>query len=175
MHARVCDWMSASARPPEADDLLRRELASLPPLEARPQLVHNDYRAANLVTKDSRIMAILDFDELAWDYCVSDLAHTGVYLGTLFHDWGSTPPHARQLLLNGYQTVLPLTETERDWFAFLTCWYSTCAGWPTEETRAPVSRTFSGTAPATDPACRTTGRRSKPAAASVVVDEPLKG
>lgn len=130
LHARVGGWMAGSARPTESDDWLRRELSVLPPLDVLPQLVHNDYRSANLVTSGSTINAILDFDEVAWDYCVSDLAHTGVYLETLFRDWGPTLPEARRLLLEGYQAVRALTGAEREWFEFLTRWFSVAAGWP---------------------------------------------
>ncbi|MCU1528655.1 MAG: aminoglycoside phosphotransferase [Frondihabitans sp.] len=97
--------------------------------------MHNDYRSSNLITANSTIMAILDFDELGWDYCVSDLAHAGVYLGTLFREWGPTPPPARQHLLDGYQTVRALSDAEQDWLAFLTRCNSIRAGWPIEEPR----------------------------------------
>lgn len=131
---RVEAWMDSPAGAGAEQGQLRaallRGLPTLPPLDAAPQLVHNDYRAANLVTEGSTIRAILDFDELAWDYCVSDLAHAGVFLATLFRDWGPTAPKARRLLLAGYETVRPLGESERAWFGFLTRCYGLAAGWP---------------------------------------------
>jgi homoserine kinase type II len=86
-----------------------------------------------VIVRDSAIIAILDFDELAWDYCVSDLAHSGVYLGTLFRNWGPTPPQARQLLIDGYQSIRALTNAELGWLAFLVRWESIGAGWAIED------------------------------------------
>lgn len=129
LKARVEAW-SAQDAAPEAALWARRESAALPPLDSTPQLVHNDFRAANLITNGSRISAILDFDELALDHCVSDLAIAGVHLGTLFHDWAPTPPQARTLLIEGYQSVRALSSTELTWLDFLTRWYSLVHGWP---------------------------------------------
>jgi homoserine kinase type II len=133
--ARVESWLAGSTRFSGYDDALRRDLVALPPLGAQPQLVHNDYRSANLVTNGSAITGILDFDEISWDYRVSDLAHTGVYLGTLFREWGPTPPAARELLVEGYEVEgyeaeQPLTDSERRWLGFLTRFFSVAAGWP---------------------------------------------
>ncbi|BDZ51350.1 homoserine kinase type II [Frondihabitans sucicola] len=130
LRTRVLDWMAGSSRPPDSDGRLLRDLSALPALDVGPQAVHNDYRSANLVTRDSQVVAILDFDEVAWDHPVSDLAHAGVYLGTLFREWGPTSAAARQILLEGYESVRALTGPEREWFGFLTSWYSILAGWP---------------------------------------------
>jgi aminoglycoside phosphotransferase (APT) family kinase protein len=89
--------------------------------------VHNDFRAANILTRSSRIVAVLDFDEVAWTHPVADLAKAGVYLGTRFRDWRPTPSAARAELRAGYESVRPLDPVERRWFDVLVLWYGICA------------------------------------------------
>jgi Ser/Thr protein kinase RdoA (MazF antagonist) len=94
----------------------------------RPGQVAGDhFRAANILTRDRRIVGVLDFDEVAWDHPVSDLAKASVYLGTLFRSWQPTPRAARQQLRMGYESVQPLTPLERCWLDVLTRWQ---AIWP---------------------------------------------
>jgi aminoglycoside phosphotransferase (APT) family kinase protein len=89
--------------------------------------VHNDFRAANILTRRSRVVAVLDFDEVAWTHPVADLAKAGVYLGTRFRDWRPTPAAARAELRAGYESVRPLEPVERRWFDVLVLWYGICA------------------------------------------------
>ncbi len=89
--------------------------SALPRLDSQPQLIHNDYRASNVLTSGSEIIAVLDFDEVALDYCVSDLANASVLLGTRFTNWQPTPARVRDTLLDGYQSVRPLNGLERQW------------------------------------------------------------
>lgn len=98
---------------------LRAEFPLLPELDADPQLVHLDFRAANVLTARSQVTAVLDFDDVGFDVCVSDLAHAAVYLATLFTDWSPTPAPVRVALVAGYESVRALHESERAWLPVL--------------------------------------------------------
>jgi Ser/Thr protein kinase RdoA (MazF antagonist) len=112
---------------PEASVRLTSLVAGLPPLPDVAQPVHNDFRAANILTHDGRIVAVLDFDEVAWDHPVSDLAKAGVYLATLFRNWQPTPDTVRRHLRTGYESVRPLAPLESRWLEALTLWQSIVA------------------------------------------------
>lgn len=86
-------------------------------------MIHLDYRAANILTGGSKVVGILDFDDMGWGFRVDDLAHASVVLATLFHDWGPTPPAAREALREGYESVWALSATESAWLELLTLWY----------------------------------------------------
>jgi Ser/Thr protein kinase RdoA (MazF antagonist) len=108
-----------TGRAPDASARLRRQVESLPPIDSQPQLIHSDYRASNILTAGSEIIAVLDFDEVGLDYCVSDLANACVMLGTRFTKWQPTPERPRVALLDGYESVQPLTRLERQWLQAL--------------------------------------------------------
>ena len=91
-------------------------------MEEKAQLVHRDYRAANILTRDSQIVGILDFDDVQVDHRVSDLAQASVYLSTLFKEWGPTSETTRLALREGYESVRPLTSAERQWLDVLVLW-----------------------------------------------------
>lgn len=118
---RIETWLREedSGMVPAASARLRDQIASLQPIDAGPQLIHNDYRASNILTSGAGIAAVLDFDEVGVDYCVSDLANTFVLLGTQFTNWLPTPGRARDALLEGYQSVRPLTRLELHWLRAL--------------------------------------------------------
>lgn len=126
---RLRRWL-ASADPgpvPEASTRLAGLAAALPPLDGSPQPVHNDFRAANILTCNRRIVGVLDFDDVAWDHPMSDLAKAGVYLGTRFRDWRPTSDWVRGQLRAGYESVRPLTRSESRWLEVLTLWQSISA------------------------------------------------
>lgn len=50
------------------------------------QLVHNDFRSANILYDTARISAVLDFDDVTHRARVSDLAKAAVLLGTRYHN-----------------------------------------------------------------------------------------
>jgi Ser/Thr protein kinase RdoA (MazF antagonist) len=126
---RIRRWLStcASELAPEASARLTSLVATLPPLDSSSQPVHNDFRAANILMRDGRIVAVLDFDDVAWDYPVSDLAKAGVYLGTRFTKWQPTPDTVRRQLRLGYESVRPLTPLESQWLEVLTLWQAILA------------------------------------------------
>jgi Ser/Thr protein kinase RdoA (MazF antagonist) len=121
LRERIETWLEFGDRglAPTASATLRNQLAALPPIDAEPQLIHNDYRASNILTADSEVLAVIDFDDVAWDYCVYDLANAFVLLSTRFTKWQPTPASVRDTLLEGYESVRPLTSLEHQWLRAL--------------------------------------------------------
>ncbi len=117
-------WLADEGHRLPADVAQRLDelLTDLPELEDRPQPVHQDYRAANLLVRDSRVVGVLDLDEVGVGHRVHDLAHACVYLATRFTDWGPTPASAQQQLRAGYESVRPLGGAERRWWDVLVLW-----------------------------------------------------
>lgn len=107
-----------------AHELLRSMLATAPEAALPLQVVQGDYRAANVLCADDRVVAVLDFEELRLDHRVVELARSAVMLGTLFRDWGSVSEAVRQRFLDGYRSVEALTPDELRWWDVLVLWYS---------------------------------------------------
>lgn len=126
---RIRRWLADSDRGlvPAASARLARLLEQAPPLDQAPQLVHHDFRAANILVRDSAVVAVLDFDEVEPAHRVDDLARASVYLATRFRDWGPTPPAARRALREGYEDLLPLGDAEQARLELLTLWYGLAA------------------------------------------------
>jgi Ser/Thr protein kinase RdoA (MazF antagonist) len=124
LRQRIETWLELKdvGRVPVASARLRDQIASLAQIDTEPQLIHNDYRASNILTAGSEILAVIDFDEVAWDYCISDLANAFVLLGTRFTKWQPTPAGVRDTLLEGYQSVRSLTRLEHQWLQALVLW-----------------------------------------------------
>lgn len=129
LRERIEAWLELAdaGRAPSASARLRDQIASLPQIDTEPQLIHKDYRASNIITTGSEILAVIDFDEVAWDYCVSDLANSFVRLGTHFTNWQPTPSSVRDTFLEGYQSVRPLTQLEHQWLQALVLWQGIAA------------------------------------------------
>jgi homoserine kinase type II len=88
------------------------------------QIVHHDYRAANLLWHEGKICAVLDFEELRWGYRVNDLAWAAVHLGTRYHHWRPVSTQVHEQFLAGYEAIYPLTPAERPWLPRLLLWHS---------------------------------------------------
>ena len=73
------------------------------------QLVHNDFRSANLLHDGAKISAVLDLEEITYDTRVADLAKAAVMLGTQYRDWSPTRADVRTAFINSYSTCFPLT------------------------------------------------------------------
>jgi Ser/Thr protein kinase RdoA (MazF antagonist) len=129
LRLRLETWLELedAGTAPAASARLREQIASLPPIDSEPQLIHNDYRASNIITAGSEVAAVLDFDRVIWDHCVGDLANTFVRLGTYFTDWRPTPANVRGAFLDGYRSVRPLTRLEHQWLDALVLWYGITA------------------------------------------------
>jgi Ser/Thr protein kinase RdoA (MazF antagonist) len=97
--------------------------AELLPRDDEKQLVHNDFRAANVLTQGSKVVGVLDFDEITRGHRVEDLAHAAVYLATRFTDWGPTPPAVRRTLRAGYESVRQLSPAEDECYQALVDWH----------------------------------------------------
>ncbi|HUP86509.1 MAG TPA: phosphotransferase [Acidimicrobiales bacterium] len=77
------------------------------------QLVHNDFRSANLLHDGSRVNGVLDLDEVAYGTRAADLAKAAVFLGTRYRDWAPTAEEVRRAFVSAYQELAPLTGAER--------------------------------------------------------------
>lgn len=88
------------------------------------QVVHHDYRAANILWQAGKITAVLDFEELRWGYRVNDLAWAAVHLGTRFHHWGPVSEAVHANFLAAYTSLHPLTAAEQAWLPVLMLWHS---------------------------------------------------
>lgn len=82
--------------------------------KARQQLVHNDFRSANILHDGTRITAVLDLEEITYATRVADLARSAVLLGTRYRDWGPTSEQVRAAYVAAYndQACAPLTDAE---------------------------------------------------------------
>ena len=84
------------------------------PSGRREQLVHNDFRSANLLHDGTSITAVLDFEDVTYRTRVADLAKATVLLGTRFHDWGPTTQLVRETFVEAYCDQAPLTNAEQN-------------------------------------------------------------
>lgn len=103
---------------------LQSEVTHLPATELVPQLVHGDYRAANILWQNDHIAAVLDFEESRRGYRVNDLAWAAIHLGTRYHNWGPVSATVHEAFLGSYRAVQPLTATEEAWLPALLTWHS---------------------------------------------------
>lgn len=76
-------------------------------------LAHNDVRAANVLFKDGKLQAVLDWEDVGWNVYVVELAWTMVYGGTLYRDWRPLNKVQQNAILAGYQSVRPLDVAEQ--------------------------------------------------------------
>ncbi len=83
---------------------------------ANKQIIHNDFRSANIIHDGTRISAVLDFEEIAFDTRVADIAKSAVLLATRYRDWGPTSQSVRDAYVNAYDGHArhSLTGSERD-------------------------------------------------------------
>jgi homoserine kinase type II len=82
---------------------------------AHVQLVHNDFRSANILHDGTGISAVLDFDEITYDTRVADIAKSAVLLATRYRDWGPTSASVRSAYVSAYDghASAALTTSER--------------------------------------------------------------
>ncbi len=103
---------------------IRQQLPRLAHAQLPVQLIHGDYRSANLLWRDDHIQAVLDFEEVRGGYRVSDLAWAAVHLATQFHDWGPLDATAQAAFLHSYSAHAPLSAVEQAWLPTLMAWHS---------------------------------------------------
>lgn len=123
---QIAGWIASapSTLSPGARDVFGSMADRAPTGLPSVQIVHGDYRAANILCRGAAVVGILDFEELRLDHRIVELARSAVMLGTLFRDWGPVPLSVRQQFLDGYQTVHALTDEELRWWPVLVLWYS---------------------------------------------------
>jgi homoserine kinase type II len=123
---RVTEWLARAGDhvPVAARERLHRGVAALASLPTTPQLVHGDFRAANVLCRGTEVAAVLDLAEAGTDHRVVDLARSAVLLGTRFHDWGPVSSEVRAGFRDAYEAVRPLTPLEARWFDPLVLWFS---------------------------------------------------
>ncbi|MEV4757150.1 phosphotransferase [Micromonospora sp. NPDC049559] len=121
---RVTGWLDARAGhlPAAARDVLRGLVAAAPADRLPRQLVHFDFRSANVLFAGGEVTAILDFEETRHEHRLVELARAAILLGTRYHDWGPVPAEVRTRFLAGYQAVCPLTPAEASWLDILLLW-----------------------------------------------------
>ena len=88
--ARVTDWLDSRADhlPVAAGETLRGLVANAPPDRLPRQLVHFDFRSANILCARGEVAAILDFEEAQHDYRLVELARSPVCQGLVRHSSG---------------------------------------------------------------------------------------
>ncbi|MCW2854284.1 MAG: aminoglycoside phosphotransferase [Nocardioides sp.] len=124
--AQVAQWLdSAPAHKPQvACDVLRRLVAAAPAAVLPTQLVHGDYRSANVLCDGSEVVAVIDFEEARFDHRIVELGRSAALLGTQFHHWGPVSSEVRSQFLDGYQSVRALTPNEVAWWPITVLWPS---------------------------------------------------
>ena len=122
--ARVTSWLDSCAGhlPAAARDTLRGLVAGAPPDRLSRQLVHFDFRSANILWDRGAIAAVLDFEEAQPEHPLVELARAAVLLGTRYHHWGPVPAEVRADFLTGYASERPLTAGEASWLDILVLW-----------------------------------------------------
>lgn len=106
--------------------VLRHRLDALDKIDT--QLVHFDYRSANLLTDAGRIIAVLDFEEVQPLPRVADAGHAAVTLGCRYHDWAPMPLGPEAAFLDAYERVAGLDGNERTWLRLFQSRYAVEAG-----------------------------------------------
>lgn len=116
----------ASTPEPALDDLLlwaermERDLTSrIAPYADRPSelprgIVHHDAHCANVLFRDDRLVALIDFDDACEGFLISDLA---ALVANWSASWGgraALDPERALLVVREYERRRPLTSVERD-------------------------------------------------------------
>ncbi len=123
---RVSGWLDSGPQqvPTTARETLRRLVATTHPAPLPTQMVHGDYRAANILCAAPNTVSVIDFEEARFDHRIVELARSAVMLGTRFRDWGPVSSQVRATFLDGYQSRRRLTTAEASWWDALVLWYS---------------------------------------------------
>lgn len=89
--------------------------------QGQEQLVHNDFRSANLLHDGTRITAVLDLEEVSYGTRVGDLARAAVLLGTRYRQWRPASHEVRSTFVAAYneRARAALTNAEREEFEAL--------------------------------------------------------
>lgn len=83
------------------------------------QLVHGDYRSANVLYGSKNVAAVLDFEEVHTDHLICDAARSAALLSTRYHNWSPTSTAVQDVFRDGIESVVPFTDTETAWWETL--------------------------------------------------------
>lgn len=121
---RINTWLESGGEPSseEARDSLRRLADGTSPDRLPTQIVHGDFRSANVLCVGPQITAVIDFEDIRVDHCIVEVARSAVMLGTRFRNWGPVSPEVRATFLSGYQSVRRLTPIEASWWDVVVLW-----------------------------------------------------
>jgi homoserine kinase type II len=121
---RITGWLDSRAGhlPVAARDTLRGLVAGAPSDRLPRQLVHFDFRSANILCDRGAITAIIDFEEVRHEYRLVELARATVLLGTRYHNWGPVPAEVQAQFLTGYESERPLPPAEAGWLDIARLW-----------------------------------------------------
>ena len=123
---QLSSWLDRHAAhvPPTVLGSLRQVSNQRLPDPGPAQIVHGDYRSANLIADDTQIRAVLDFEEVRIDYRIAELARSAVLLGTRFRHWEPVPVDVHRAFFDSYQDCQQLTSIETRWWKPLLLWSS---------------------------------------------------
>lgn len=123
-HTEFAGWLQSSDI---ADtEPIERQLDALDKIDS--QLIHRDYRSANILTDAGKIVAVLDFEEVQPMPAVADAAHAAVLLGCRYHDWQPMPVPTEIAFLQSYVRAAGLDADERNWLRLFQLRYAIDAG-----------------------------------------------
>lgn len=123
LRTRVTEWLDSPDARPALTKAVRDRLPEPRDDDALPvQLVHNDFRSANILCERGKVVAVLDFEEVSFDCRVKELARASVLLGTRYHLWAPIAPGTRQRFFDGYRSVVDLSPAEEVWLDALVLW-----------------------------------------------------
>jgi homoserine kinase type II len=106
-----------------ARDALRRLLAGAPPDRVARQLVHFDFRSADILVDDrGGIAAIIAFEEARPEHRLVEPARAAVLLGTRYREWGPVPAEVHAELVSGYGSERAMTPADVRWLEILLLW-----------------------------------------------------
>ena len=160
---RMVGWLDSRAEHvPAADRRALRRLVAAAPADPLPtQLVHGDFRSANVLCSADEVVAVLDFEEARLDHRVVELARSAVLLGTRYHQWEPMPPQVQTTFIAGYRSVQPLTPIEERWWDVLVLWHEFAmvppgpdpTGWRSSASHSPEASGRQGVNPLAPRAC----------------------
>jgi homoserine kinase type II len=153
LDAVINEWIEKNSARLSDPALVAGSRALVQQVRTRPlpklaiQLVHGDFRAANILWHAEKIAAVLDFEELRWGYSVNDLAWAAVHLGTRFRQWGAVSAEVHAAFVAGYESIHRLIGAERAWLPALMTWHSialaiSATGGPTHTACIDSVRTY---------------------------------
>ncbi len=126
LKTQITGWLGACPEqvPASGRDCLRRLVADTQADPLPVQLVHGDFRSANVLCDEFGVAAVIDFEEARFDHRIVELARSAVMLGTRFRDWGPVSAAVRADFLSGYQSQHCLVPAEARWWDILVLWFS---------------------------------------------------